>query len=347
MADSALAPRSGSGALLVLGSCLSLQFGASLAYPLFAHASTWGVTAVRLAVAAAILLAVARPAVRRWDRATWLSVAAMGLALGAMNGFFYAAIARLPLGIAVTIEFLGPLLLAAALSRRARDLGWVVLAFCGIGLLGLDSLVTTNVLDPVGVALVLCAAGMWALYILAGARVSTTVPGMGGLAVAFAVGAAFNAVPGLSGAGTILADPALLWPAVGVGVLGSLVPFSLELLALRRLSKPVFGVLLALEPVCASLIGWLVLGQALGALQWGAVAAVIAATVGNTVSSSREARTTTPVPATRRSVRARRREGPGDPRAARPSPALRTPEASRRRVRRRDGAAARSSRRTP
>lgn len=278
----------GTGALLLVGSCLSLQLGASVAYQLFPHASSWGVTAVRLAVAAIILLAVSRPNVRTWDRQTWISVALLGISLGAMNGFFYAAIARLPLGVAVTIEFLGPLLLAAALSRRFADLGWVLLAVVGIGLLGLDSFMTSDALDLVGVGFVLCAAAMWACYILTGAKVSNSVPGMGGLAVAFAIGAAVNAVPGYSGAATILTSTELLWPALLTGVLGSLVPYSLELLALRRLSRPVFGVLMSLEPVFAAIVGLIVLGQALSPLQWLAVAAVITATVGNTATAKND-----------------------------------------------------------
>ena len=287
MAATTLAnPQRGTGVLLLVGSCFSLQLGASVAHGLFPHASSWGVTAVRLAVAALILLALSRPAIRTWDRQTWISVALLGVTLGAMNGFFYAAIARLPLGVAVTIEFLGPLLLAAALSRRIADIGWVLLAFTGIGLLGLNSFMTSDVLDPIGVGFVLCAAAMWACYILAGAKASNTMPGMGGLAVAFAIGAAVNAVPGFSGARIILTTPDLLWPALLTGLLGSLVPYSLEFLALRRLSRPVFGVLMSLEPVFAALVGWIVLSQELSPLQWLAVAAVIAATVGNTLSSS-------------------------------------------------------------
>lgn len=290
MAATSLAnPQRGTGVLLLVGSCFSLQLGASVAYGLFPHASSWGVTAVRLAVAAVILLALSRPAIRTWDRHTWLSVALLGVTLGAMNGFFYAAIARLPLGVAVTIEFLGPLLLAAALSRRIADIGWVLLALTGIGLLGLNSFMTSDALDPIGVGFVLCAAAMWACYILAGAKASNTVPGMGGLAVAFAIGAAVNAIPGFSGSHTILTSPDLLWPALLTGVLGSLVPYSLEFLALRRLPRPVFGVLMSLDPVFAAIVGWIVLSQALTPLQWLAVAAVIAATVGNTLSSREEA----------------------------------------------------------
>ncbi len=253
---------------------------------------------MRLAIAAVILLALARPAVRSWGRDTWISVALLGITLGAMNGFFYAAIARLPLGVAVTIEFLGPLLLAAALSRRAVVLGWVALALGGIALLGLDSFVTAEVLDPVGVAFVLCAGAMWACYILAGAKASAAVPGMEGLAVAFAIGAAVNAVPGAVGAAHIVTTPSLYLPAQLTGVLGSLVPYSLEMLALRRLSRPVFGVLLSLEPVFACLVGWIMLGQALSPLQWVAVAAVIVATTGNTLGSRGDAEGPPPATAT-------------------------------------------------
>ena len=177
--------------LLVLGSCTSFQFGAALATHLFPVTGAVGATLLRLGLAAIVLLAVTRPKVRGWSRAQWRSVLLYGVSLAGMNGFYYAALARLPLSAAVTIQFLGPLTLAAALSRRWRDGGWIVLALLGVLTLGLADRHGSGGagLDPVGVAFALVSAAFWALYILAGSRASAAVPGRGGVAVAMTAGA--------------------------------------------------------------------------------------------------------------------------------------------------------------
>ncbi|MGW4481956.1 EamA family transporter [Rhodococcus triatomae] len=270
---------------LVVGSCISLQFGAATAAELFPVLGSWGVTALRLSIAAAILLVAVRPRADRWTRHQWRSVLVLGVALAGMNGFFYASIARIPLGVAVAIEFLGPLLLAACLSRRRRDLLCVATALGGMVLLGLENAFTATSLNPSGAAFALVAAGFWALYILATAKVGDSVQGSGGLAVALAVAAACVLPAGASGAAVALSDPHLLAIAVLTAVLASVIPYTLELSALRRLPRHVFGVLLAFEPVMALIAGWLLLGQPVGVTRLAAIALVVAASIGITASN--------------------------------------------------------------
>jgi inner membrane transporter RhtA len=269
---------------MVIGSCASLQIGAALAAQLFPAAGSAGATFLRLGLAALALLAFARPAIRAWRRDQWRAVLLLGLTLAGMNGFFYASIARIPLGIAVTIEFLGPLTLAAVLSRRPRDFVWVLLATAGVLVLGWDG---SADLDPIGVALVLVAAVFWALYILASAHVGAAVPGQGGLAVAMTVGALVMMPLGFAGAQRAVTSPHLLLVALGTGLLASVIPYSLEMAALRRLPKQVFGILLSLEPAVAALAGWLLLSQGLTVPTVIAVAVVVSASVGSTLTIAR------------------------------------------------------------
>ena len=258
------AGRPGAAALLVLGSCTSLQAGAALAMRLFSVAGTPGATLLRLGLASAVLLGVARPRVRAWRPAQWRAVGLYGISLAGTNGFFYAALARLPLGTAVTIQFLGPLTLAAVLSRRGRDVGWVLLAVTGVLTLGLVSQHNDGAghsLDAVGVAFALASAAFWALYIVAGSRASAAVPGRGGLAVAMTVGTLVLLPFGAVGAWHVTSRPHLLLIALGTAVLASVVPYTLELAAMRRAPRRVFGILLSLEPAVATLAGWILLGQ--------------------------------------------------------------------------------------
>jgi inner membrane transporter RhtA len=276
----------GPAAALVLGSCVSLQVGAACAARLFPVAGSTGTTLLRLGLAALALLAAVRPRAHRWDARQWRAVVAFGLTLAAMNGSFYAAIERIPLGTAVTVEFLGPLTLAAVLSRRLRELTWVLLAAAGVALLGVQD-GTGGGLDPAGIGLALVAGLFWALYILASRRVGARVPGQGGLAVATAVGALTLLPLGAVGAAHALDRPQSLLLAAGTALLASVVPYSLELAALRRLSPPVFGVLLSLEPAIAALAGWVLLGQPLGPLGAVAVGVVVLASAGSTLSGRR------------------------------------------------------------
>ncbi|MDQ2583699.1 EamA family transporter [Saccharothrix yanglingensis] len=277
--------RRGAAVLMVLGSCTSLQVGAALAARLFPAAGPAGATLLRLALAAAVLCAVVRPTLRGWERRHWAAAVLFGLSLAGMNGFFYASIARIPLGVAVTVEFLGPLVLAAALSRRARDLAWVGLAAVGVVALGWSGDGAASGLDPLGVVFALVAGVFWAGYILAGARLGAVVPGQGGLVVGLAVAAVVLLPLGAGGAWHAVGDPQLLLVALGTGVLASVIPYTLELAALRRLPRPVFGVLLSLEPVVATLVGVLLLSQHVGPLTVAAVGLVVVASAGSTLSS--------------------------------------------------------------
>lgn len=276
------------GAALVFGSCVSLSFGAAIAAQLFPALGPWGATALRLSIAALVMLIAVRPAVRTWTRVQWKAAIIFGVALGGMNAAFYAAIDRIPLGPAVAIEFLGPLVLAAVLTRRLRDVGWLVLAVIGIGLLGIDGMIGAEPLDPVGVVMALVAAAFWAFYIRATAHAGAVIPGRGGLAVAFVVASVFLLPFGVPAAGVVIADPALAVLAVITALLGSVIPYTLELSALRRLPQRVFGILLSLEPATATLAGWWVLGQAASGLRLLAIGFVIAASVGVSVVGSRE-----------------------------------------------------------
>lgn len=270
---------------MILASCISLQFGAAIAMQLFPELGSWGVTSLRLLLAAGVLLLVARPRMLSWSRRQWMHVLLFGAAIAGMNGFFYAAIALIPLGPAVAIEFIGPLALAAALSRRPRHLIWVGLALVGMALFGVESLASSEPLNPLGVLFTLIAGGFWAGYILMGARVGATVPGTGGLAVAFLIAGSLTLPLGFGGVATAIATPWLLLLAFGTALLSSVVPYSLEFAAMRRIPKHVFGVLLSLEPVMAALSGWLLLGQEAGVLAIVAITLVVAASAGSTLSS--------------------------------------------------------------
>ena len=276
----------GPAVALVLGSCVSLQVGAACAARLFPVAGSTGTTLLRLGLAALALLVAIRPRAYRWDARQWLPVLAFGLTLAAMNGSFYAAIERIPLGTAVTVEFLGPLTLAAVLSRRLRELTWVLLAAAGVALLGLADGAGPG-LDPVGVGLALVAGLFWACYILASRRVGARVPGHGGLAMATAVGALALLPFGAVGAAHAVERPHSLLLAAGTALLASVVPYSLELAALRRLAPHVFGVLLSLEPAIAALAGWVLLSQPLGPVGAVAVGVVVLASAGSTLSARR------------------------------------------------------------
>lgn len=271
--------------LLIVGSCTSLQFGAALATPLLASAGPGPTTMMRLVLAGLILLPFCRPRVRRWDRAQWKAALLFGLAMAGMNGCFYAAIARIPLAIAVTIEFIGPLVLAAVLSRRRRDLGWVLLAGTAIAVIGLTDAPATGSLNPAGILFALGSAGFWAFYILSGKRVSTDVPGHEALAIAMLVGALTLAPFGAATLAPVFESPASGVRMLGVALLSSVVPYSLEFAALRRLSARSFGVLLCLEPVVAAIAGFALLSQSLTWLQLVAMGAVVTASLASTLTS--------------------------------------------------------------
>ncbi|WP_167132539.1 EamA family transporter [Paramicrobacterium chengjingii] len=287
MAD---AHRSTSGVALVLGSCVSLQFGAALATQLFPDLGSWGVTALRLGIASLVMLVVARPRVRSWRGGQWRGVIVLGVAMAGMNGFFYASIGLIPLSAAVTIEFVGPLLLSALLSRRRLDALWLAIASLGLAAIGVESMAGVAALDPLGVTFALIAAVFWMGYILASARVGSSVPGSSGLAVALAISAVIVLPFGVPGIASAEIDARVVALAVATAVLASALPYSLELSALRRLPRHVFSILLSLEPVAAAFVGWMLLQQPSGPLRLTAIALVIVATFGTTTTHARRTR---------------------------------------------------------
>ncbi|MEU8715563.1 EamA family transporter [Streptomyces sp. NPDC048663] len=262
---------------LVLAGGISVQFGAAVAVTLMPRAGALGVVCLRLFAAAVILLVVCRPRLRGHSRADWGTVVVFGVTMGAMNGLFYEAVARIPLGLAVTLEVLGPLALSVLASRRLVNALWAGLALAGVFLLGGGDF---SGLDPVGVGLALGAGAMWATYIIFSARTGRRFPQADGLALAMAVAALLFLPLGIAEAGGRLLDPTTLALGSSVAVLSSVLPYTLELLALRRLPAPTFAVLMSLEPAIAATAGFLILDQALSAAQAAAVALVIAASIG-------------------------------------------------------------------
>ena len=242
--------------LLLLGSIASVQFGAAFADKLFPQAGPGGVVMLRLVLSAAMLLALTRPRLRGRSVADIRAAVAFGLVLGAMNWSFYEALDRIPLGVAVTIEFLGPLAVAAAGSRRLRDIGWVVLAGGGVALLATQG--SHEHIHPLGVGLALFAGAFWAAYILLSKRVGACFEALDGLAVALAVGSVVVIPAGVVEGGAALGRPSVLAGGLAVALLSSLIPYSLEIMALRRLSAAAFGLLMSLEPAVAALAGVLV-----------------------------------------------------------------------------------------
>ncbi|HET7476807.1 MAG TPA: EamA family transporter [Dermatophilaceae bacterium] len=264
---------------LVVVAVVSVQFGGALAVTLLPLVGVAGSVTLRLLVAAVLLMAVLRPRLRGRSRGDWLVVAGFGACLAAMNLCFYGSLVYLPVGVAVTVEFIGPLTLAAVLSRRPADLVAVVGAAAGVALISGALRLDVQALRPAGLALALAAGGMWAAYILLSARTGARFAGLDGLAVAMCVGTLLVAPFGLLGAGAGLWAPQALARGAGVAMLSSVVPYSLELVALRRLAAHVFGILLSLEPAFAALAGWLVLGQVLNSWQLTGMALVVLASL--------------------------------------------------------------------
>lgn len=262
-----------------------MQFGSAIARTHFDAVGPTGAAALRLMFGALILAAVVRPSVRGWSGRTWLGVIMLGLALGGMNLLIYLAIDEIPLGVAVTIEFTGPLIVALVQTRRLVDGLWALVAFAGVLVLGLDS---TGAFSPLGLLLAGAAALCWAGYIVASADLGGRIRGLDGLSVAMVVAALVvvpvGAAPAVS---AIVVEPLLLVVFAVVAVLTSALPYALEFAALRRLPTRVFGVLSSLGPAVASIAGLVVLHEALGARQIIALVLVSAASAGVTVMGRR------------------------------------------------------------
>jgi len=272
--------------LAVLGSVISLCVGSSYAKSLFPLLGAEGVTTYRVGFAAILLLLVWRP--WRWTY-TWQDarrIVRYGLILGVMNLCFYMAIRTLPIGIAIAIEFTGPLALAMISSRRAIDFVWIGCAVAGLLLL-LPLHQSMNALDPTGLAFVSVAAVCWALYIISGKRAASVHSGaVSSLGLATA---SFIVVPfGIARAGSALLSPQLAMLGLAVAVLSSAIPYSLELYAMKKLPKQTFGILLSIEPAIGAISGWLILGEKLSTTQLLAIACIVVASVGSTASIKRD-----------------------------------------------------------
>jgi inner membrane transporter RhtA len=267
--------------LLVLVGIASVQCGSAVARGVFDDLGASGITLLRLGLASLLLFVVLRPRLRSWSGRAWRAAALLGVVMAAMNLVFYQSIRTVPLGVAVTVEFLGPLLLVLLQTRRLLDFGWAVLAAAGVALLGID---TTSGIPLSGLALALLAGMFWAGYILSSALVGRTMPGTDGLAVALGVGTVLALPFGASGASAVVHRPALLLPAFAVALLSSVVPYGAELSALRRIPTRVFGILMSLEPAAAAVAGLLFLDQRLRPREVAALFMVSAASAGVTLA---------------------------------------------------------------
>jgi inner membrane transporter RhtA len=270
---------------------VSVQFGSSLAVRLMERVSALGVVTIRLVVAAAILAVFCRPRLRGHSRSDWGTVVAFALALAGMNGLFYQAADRMPLGPAVTLEVLGPLALSVITSRRLVSVLWAALALAGVFLLGGGDF---GGIDAAGAAFALGAGVCWASYIVFSARTGRRFPQTDGLAIAMVIGALGFLPLGVADAGTDLLDPVTVGLGAGVALLSSVLPYSLELAALRRIPASAFSILMSLEPAVAALAGFLVLHQSLAPAQAVAILLVVAASMGAVRTRAKPVRPTVP-----------------------------------------------------
>jgi inner membrane transporter RhtA len=262
---------------LVLAAIVSVQSGAAVATTLFDDLGPTGTVLARLGFAALVLVAIWRPALAGVRGERLRDVALFGIVLAGMNSSFYLALDRIPLGIAVTFEFVGPLGVAFAASRRRLDLVWAIMAAAGILLL---SPTPGSDLDALGVGLALLAGAFWAAYIVLSARIGRSFAGGSGLALAMCVAALLMLAPGIAAGGAELLDPSAIAVGFAVAMLSSAIPYSLELEALRRLPQGTFGVLMSLEPAVAATVGLIGLGQDLSAREVIAIALVVGASAG-------------------------------------------------------------------
>ena len=276
--------------LLVTLGMVFTQTGASFAKMLFPLVGAGGATALRLTLAALVLILVFRPWRKKLGPAQWRSVLLYGAAMGAMNLFFYAALEHIPLGIAVALEFTGPLAVALFGARKPLDFFWIALAVGGFALL-LPWTQTSGDISPLGIVLALCAGACWAGYIVFGQRAGQSgAKGSGGPHIA-ALGvatAAVIALPfGVATAGTSLIDPAILPLGLAVALLSSAIPYALDMVALPHIPARLFGILMSGQPALAALSGLFILGEVLSAGQVMGMAAIIAASVGATLTIAR------------------------------------------------------------
>lgn len=267
----------------LLGAMVSFQVGVSVAKGMFAEIGAPGAAALRLFFGAPLLAAAFRPWRARPTGAGWWSIAAYGTALGAMNLLFYLAVARVPLGLAVAMEFTGPLGVAMLASRRPIDFLWIGLCAAGLALILSPAPAATTALDPIGVACAFGAGACWALYIVFGQKAGGE-HGMKTTALGMLIAAAFVIPIGVATTGAAIVSPSVLTTGALLGVLGTALPYSLEMVALTRLPARTYGILSSLSPAAAALAGLALLGQQLTGLQWLAICAVVAASIGATAT---------------------------------------------------------------
>jgi inner membrane transporter RhtA len=264
----------------VVLAAISQEVGAAFAVGLFAALGAVGAAFARLVVAGVVLCVAVRPRLTGLSRRAWLSAFALAAAVTVMNVCFYHALTRIPLGVAVTVEALGPLALSVIVSPRRTAWLWALLALLGVALLSLTG-VRVGHLNPSGLGFAVGAGASWAGYILAAARAGADFPSVNGLALATAIGALATAPFAV---GTVGPDEALRWQVLGlgvvVGVMSSVIPYSLELISLRRLPAETFAILTCLSPVVAAVAGWLILGQHLAVTGYLAIALVTLASIG-------------------------------------------------------------------
>nr|WP_145807804.1 EamA family transporter [Kribbella amoyensis] len=272
---------------LVLGGVVSVQFGGALAATLIQRVGAPGTVGLRLAMALPVLLLIARPSLWRRSRRDLGAVVAFGIVLGLMNLCFYLSLERLPLGVAVTIEFIGPLGLAAAMSRRRKDLVAVLAAAVGVVLVNGHEL---GQVDWLGVGFAAAAGALWAGYILLSAETGRRFAQLDGLALAMVVAAAITVPIGLATAGAAeLLHPRILLAGLAIALLSSVLPYSLETLALRNMRPAVFGILMSVEPAVGAIAGFVVLHQRLGAIQLLGMVCVVGASIAITRTRQSEA----------------------------------------------------------
>jgi inner membrane transporter RhtA len=272
--------------LAVLGSIISLCVGSSYAKQLFSHIGSDGATVIRIVFAAVLLVCIWRPWRIPLERKQALYIVLYGLILGSMNLMFYKGIAKIPIGIAIAIEFIGPLSLATFSSRRLLDFVWIVLAVIGLLLLSpLTGSASPN-LDPGGVACVLVAAVMWALYIVVGKKAGE---GHGGQVTSLGfVMASLVVLPfGAEHAYKAMFEPSYVLVGCVVALLSSAIPYSLEMYAMQKIPKQTFGILLSMEPAVGAVTGWIILGEVLAPLQWLAIGCIVVASIGCSITAKK------------------------------------------------------------
>ena len=269
--------------VLVLIGIASVQIGATFAKSLFDEVTPTAMVWLRLSLSALILLAITRPRIRGLARRDWLVVLAFGASLGMMNWTIYQAFARLPIGIAVTIEFIGPLTIALVSSRRARDLVWVALAAAGVVLLGLEP----GPISIVGVLFALAAGACWESYIVLSKATGARWEGLDGLALASTV-AAVALTPAAMAYADGIGSPHVWLVGLMVGLMSSVVPYSLDLVALRSIKPSLYAILMSLEPAAGALAAIVVLHEGLSLQQWLAIVCVVIASAGATTTGKPE-----------------------------------------------------------